>query len=423
MKHRGFQLVLLAASMAAAGYVRTVTSPLQESMALDLALSDNQMAILQGSAIGIPVALTAIPLGILIDRMSRVRLLAVLIAFSMIGSVLTAVAASFSVLAIARAIAGVTALAILPVVFSLIADLYEPAQRGRATTTAVIGQVAGNSLAFALGGALLVMAGPAPTGWRSAMLWSVSPLAIVLLLTICLREPPRTERAVRNPTLQQVWHELRHYRATFFSLAAGVILVETAVGAMLIWSAPMLSRLFDLRADDVGEIMAFGMLLSGILGPIIGGTLADICQRGGGPRRTANTLFGLALLSIPTTLFGIVPGVAPTSVLLVMSMTLMLAVAVMGMTLLTIVLPNELRGLCISALMAGIMLFGLAVAPLAVSVLSGAIGGAPMIGVALSIVCAGAGVLAAVTFALGRRHLSRSVACSNNAEAASVPAA
>lgn len=116
--------------MAAAGYVRTVTSPLQESMALDLALSDNQMAILQGSVIGIPIALTAIPLGILIDRMSRVRLLAALVALSMIGSVLTAVAVSFGVLVIARAIAGVSALAILPVVFSLIADLYEPAQRG-----------------------------------------------------------------------------------------------------------------------------------------------------------------------------------------------------------------------------------------------------------------------------------------------------
>lgn len=255
------------------------------------------------------------------------------------------------------------------------------------------------------------------------MLWSVSPLLIVLLLTICLREPPRTERAVQNPTLQQVWHELRHYRAMFFSLAAGVILVETAVGAMLIWSAPMLSRLFALPADDIGEIMALGMLLSGVLGPIIGGTLADICQRGGGPRRTANTLFGLALLSIPTTLFGIVSGVGPASVLLVMSMTLMLAIAVMGMTLLTIVLPNELRGLCISALMAGIMLFGLAVAPLAVSVLSGAIGGAAMIGVALSIVCAGAGLLAAITLAIGKRHFPRSVDGSNNAEAASVPAA
>lgn len=407
--------------MAAAGYVRTVTSPLQESMALDLGLSDNQMAILQGSVIGIPVALTAVPLGLLIDRMSRARLLAILVAFSMIGSVLTGVATNFIVLVIARAIAGVSALAILPVVFSLIADLYEPARRGRATTIAVIGQVGGNSLAFALGGTLLVMAGPDSSAWRTAMLWSVAPILGVLVFTWFLCEPSRTERAVQNPTLRQVWHELRHYRAKFFSIAAGVILVETAVGAMLIWSAPMLSRMFALPADDIGQIMALGMLLSGVLGPFIGGMLADLCHRGGGPRRTANALLALAILSIPTTLFGTVSAVAPGSALLVVSMTMMLAIAVMGMTLLTIVLPNELRGLCMSALMAGIMLFGLAVAPLAVSALSGHIGGASMIGVALSIVCASAAMLAALTFAVGRHHFPRLVAGSERAEAASVP--
>lgn len=422
MKHRTSQLVLLAAAMAAAGYVRTVTSPLQESMALDLALSDNQMAVLQGSVIGIPVALSAVPLGMLIDRMSRVRLLAILVAASMMGSVLTAVAPGFTVLAVARAIAGVTALAILPVVFSLVADLYEPELRGRATTTAVIGQVIGNSAAFALGGTLLVMAGPSPGGWRTAMLWSVAPVLGVLALTLFLREPPRTERAIENPGPLQVWHELRHYRAMFVSIAAGVILVETAVGAMLIWSAPMLSRMFALPPDDIGEIMAFGMLLSGVLGPFMGGMLADVCHRRGGPRRSANVLFGLALLSIPTALFGMVSAVGSASVLLVGSMTMMLAIAVMGMTLLTIVLPNELRGLCMSVLMAGIMLFGLAAAPLAVSVLSGQIGGASMIGVALSIVCAGAGVLAALAFALGRRHFPAMAAGDERAGAASVPA-
>lgn len=421
LRHRAFQLALLAVAMAQAGYVRTVTSPLQESMALDLALSDNQMAILQGSVIGIPVALTAIPLGILVDRTSRVRLVAALIAFSLLGSLLTAAATQFAVLMIARAIAGVTALAILPVVFSLIADLYEPALRGRATTTAVVGQVAGNSLAFALGGALLVMAGPDPGGWRSAMFWSAAPLFGVLLLTLFLREPPRGERAMTNPTLRRVWQELYHYRGMFICIAAGVILVETAVGAMLIWSAPMLSRSFALPADDIGWIMALGMLLSGVLGPFIGGTLADICHRSGGPRRTANTLLALALLSLPTTLFGLVSGVASTSVLLVVSMTMMLAIAIMGMTLLTIVLPNEIRGLCMSVLMAGIMLLGLAGAPLAVSALSGQIGGAPMLGQALSIVCAGSAALAAFTFAIGRRHLPLSTASSAAPATNSVP--
>ena len=93
------------------------------------------------------------------------------------------------------------------------------------------------------------------------------------------------------------------------------------------------------------------------------------------------------------------------SAVLLVAMTLMLAVAIMGMTLFTIVIPNELRGLCMSALMAAILFCALAVAPVTVSLISGAIGGLSKIGTALSLVCVAAGLLAAVTFAIGRRHL------------------
>src|SRR5207249_1508965 len=75
---RGYQLLLLAAAMAAGGYVRTAISPLQETMRIALSMSDNQMALLQGPVIGIPITLAAVPLGLLIDRYSRVRLLSVL---------------------------------------------------------------------------------------------------------------------------------------------------------------------------------------------------------------------------------------------------------------------------------------------------------------------------------------------------------
>jgi predicted MFS family arabinose efflux permease len=403
------QLLLLAAAMAAGGYVRTALSPLQEAMRLALSLTDNQMAVLQGPIIGVPVTLAAIPLGLLVDRCSRIRLLGALMAASVLGTLFTAFVSDFSLLLVARGIAGIAGVSVIPVVFSLLADLYPAAQRGRVTTVIVIGQVAGNAAAFSLGGLLLAMAGSTPDGWRFAMLWMVAPLVSIALLTLALREPPRTGLAIGNPSMRQIWSELRHYRAVISVLVVGVVLVETAVGAMLIWGAPMLSRNFDLPPDDVGSIMAVGMLVSGILGPLLGGGLADLGHRRGGPRRTTAVLCWLSLLSVPPGMFAFVPGVAIASVLLVTAMTMMLAIAVMGMTLFTIVIPNELRGLCMSVLMAAILFFALAVAPLAVSLLSGAIGGAAMIGVSLSIICVTTGFGAALTFALGRRYLPKAV--------------
>jgi len=100
------------------------------------------------------------------------------------------------------------------------------------------------------------------------------------------------------------------------------------------------------------------------------------------------------------------PTVMVTSGLLTLSMTLIIAVATMGMALFTIVIPNELRGLCMAVLTAAILLFALAVAPLAVSVLSDFLGGMTTISRALSIVCVAAAVLAATAFALASNFLA-----------------
>src|SRR5204862_8020844 len=128
-------------------------------------------------------------------------------------------------------------------------------------------------------------------------------------------------------------------------------------------------------------------------------------QRTGGPRRTVSVLSGLAFLGVPAALFSLAPSVTSAAALLLADMTIMLAVAVMGMTLFTIVIPNEIRGLCMSAFVAANLLFVFAVAPVIVSLLSGAMGGLAMIGAALSIVCGVSAALAGATFAFGRQTL------------------
>src|SRR5690242_9961506 len=84
------QLVVLATSVWAVCYGRALVSPLQEAMSLDLALSDNRMALLQGPAVAIPIALGSIPLGLMLDRYVRARLCTILILLNLIACILTA---------------------------------------------------------------------------------------------------------------------------------------------------------------------------------------------------------------------------------------------------------------------------------------------------------------------------------------------
>jgi MFS family permease len=401
------QLFLLTTAMAAAGYSRATVIPLQEVMRVSLVLTDNQMAVLQGPTIGIPMLLVAFPLGLLIDRTRRSVLLRILMGLTFLGSIATAFAATFPLLLLARTLTGIAALSVLPVVMSLLADQFSVRTLGRATTVVIVGQVIGNALAFALGGKLVVVGG----SWAWAMFWLSVGLLPVALLMLCLREPSRVKLEGRQTmSWVGIWGTLQRLGVSALLLSIGIVLAELAIGALVIWAIPMLSRQYSLQPDRAGALMAAGMLASGILGPVAGGTLADCGQRGGGAFRCAMLLAGLSCLCIPLACFAFVQSPTYAGAMLTASLMVMLAIAVMGMTLFTAVIPTEVRGFFVSFLVAGQVLFALAIGPPAVSLLAGVLGGLQTIGMSLSIVCIGAASSAACAFIFCARGL-RFTAC------------
>lgn len=402
---RNLQFLLLIIAATTAAYARFSISPLQEAMRSALSLSDNQMALLQGPALALPMVMAAIPLGLLIDRYSRVRLLLIFAVLDTSGSILTALASSFTLLLIARGLVGLAVAAISTTAFSLLADLYAPAERGRASMIVIVGQYGGMSAAFALGGALLARPNAGHDSWRWAMLWLTGPMMAVMFLMLAMREPSRTGLVINKPSARQSFSELWLYRGVIAPLLMGLVMAEMEILAVLTWAAPTLSRNFAVSTERVGAIMAIGLMVSGAVGPIAGGFLADLCQRAGGPRRTMSMLGWLAILAVPTGLFAVVPGVVPASVLLVTYLMLLGGSLVIGIALFTVVIPNELRGLCMSTLAGAQVLFGVALAPMMVSLLSGILGGPDMIGRALALVCVTISILAAATFMVGRRFL------------------
>ncbi len=406
---RNLQFCLLIIATMAGIFARSTLSPLQETMRIVLTLSDNRMALLQGPALALPMLVVAVPLGLAIDRYSRVRLLLLFAVLDVVGSILTATASGFLALLLARCLVGMTATAISTTAYSLLADLYAPAARGRASMLLAVGQFAGVAAAFALGGELIAQAPLNPSGWRWAMLWLTAPLLPVVLLMLAMREPPRTGTTLQNPSARETIVELWRYRAVAAPLLISIVMIESVLVSVLVWAAPTLSRSFALAPNRIGAIMATGLMLSGLMGPIAGGLLADVCQRSGGPRRTIQILSGVAWLSAPLCLFALSPSVVAASGVLVALMTVESAILVMGTTLFTIVVPNELRGLCMALLAGSSALFG-ALAPLLVSQLSGVLGGPAMLGKALTLICLTAMLMGAGMFTFGIQSFPRTAA-------------
>jgi MFS family permease len=407
---RIFQLFLVAAAAWATTFARFTLGPLQEAMRVDLAMSDNQMALLQGPALAVPLALGAIPLGLLVDRYSRVRLFVLFAALTLVASVMTALASSLSVLVAARALLGVAVAGILVAAYSVVADLYPPEQRGRATMVVALGEIGGAPASFAIGGSLLAMANVGPAGWRWALLRMCILLPPVLLLLLLLREPARVGGAVQRAPLGKVWPELWRYRSVLVPLLLARVMVWIADGAVLVWAAPAFARSFALPPDRIGAIVGTALLVSGILGPVLGGPLADLCQRTGGPRCTLVTLGGLALLSAPAALFAVMPSPALAGILLTVFLTIGFTISTAAITFGTIVIPGELRGLYLAVTITGASVFCFGAAPVVISVLSGVLGGPTTIGKALTLVCAATSLLGSAVFIFGRQYFPRTTA-------------
>src|SRR6185437_6566219 len=101
------QLFLLTVVAMGGIYARSAIGPLQESLRNALSLSDIQMAVLQGPALAFPLLVAAVPLGLAIDRHSRVRLLTVATCLNCLAMLISPLCPRFPVLLAARCIVGI----------------------------------------------------------------------------------------------------------------------------------------------------------------------------------------------------------------------------------------------------------------------------------------------------------------------------
>ena len=409
VSRRSTQLIVLTAVMGAALFARAALGPLQETIRLSLTLTDTQVAILQGPALSIPIVIGAFPLGFIVDRFSRARLLVLLAACTACGVLGSAFAPNFETLLAARSIIGLSAPATWMACTSVLSDLYAPDQRGRANMCIILGQAVGNGFAFILGGALLGLFQTGTDQWRYVLFGQAVPVMLALFLTIFLKEPNRTERFVENPSVVQALRELWAYRRVVVPVLLGISLLGVADGGAITWVAPVFVRTFSMSAGHAGALVGIALLVSGILGPLFGGVIADMCQHSSGPARTAAALAVGALMSVFTAPFASAGSIRIAIVLFVAFMALGVALTVGGTTLLTVIIPNELRGLCAAVISVMYQLLGFAVAPLAVTEVSQRFAGPKSIGIALVVVGTAASLLSALSFLLGRRSIGMSL--------------
>jgi MFS family permease len=400
-------LLALALAMAVGFTMMGSFGTVQEGAKAELHLSDYTLSLIQGLSAALPLAVFSIPIGILVDRYNRVRMMIALALVWTLGTVLTAFAQ------VARMLTGIGTTGALTAALSLCADFCVPTQRGRAMLVVNLGKSLGIALALGLSGALfgLFAHGGAPSWFAGMMPWRSVHLGLAVISVIAilplflLREPARQEVAAgTHAPFKIVAGELWARRVFLIPLFIGQISVVMADAAAGIWVSPVLSRNFHLQPDQFAGWMGTLLFGSGVVGAIVGGLSADRGQKSG---RRGGLLIGAivaAAVGVPAALFPIMPSVPLFGVAVGLLVTCGAVTGVVTSVALTVLIPNELRGLCIGAFIAIAGLIGYGLAPTLVAAASGMLGGEAHLAQGLAIVGVVTSAISVVAFTMAMRR-------------------
>ena len=413
-------LLIIALAIAVGFNAMQSFGIMAESAKREMGLSDTALALIQGGGAALPLLLFSIPIGIWVDRGNRVRLLLLMGLIWTVGCFVTAAASGAASLFVGRMLTGIGTTGALTAALSLSADLCLPDQRGRGMLIATLGKNLGTAAGFALAGWLLgfFARSGAPdwfgevTAWRSAQ-WALGfGSAILLLPMLLLREPARHEvEAGPHAPFKVVASELWQRRAFLIPLFVGQTSVVMADAAAGIWASPVLERNYGLQPAEFGSWLGAIVLITGIIGAVIGGFAADWGQKSG---RRGGLLIGAilaAIVGVPAALFPIMPSATGFGVMIFL---LVLAGTVTGLitsVALTVLLPNELRGLSIGAFIAIAGLIGFGLAPTMVTGVSQLLGGEAHLALSLAIVGVVVSIVSVAGFVLAMKRAPATATC------------
>jgi MFS family permease len=376
----------------------TLSALLIEPMKRDLALSDVQIGLVQGTAYGVAYGLSSVPMGRLIDVGRRTRLMTAGVLVWSAALVGMALAHRVVGLMGCRVILGMTTALLIPASISLVSDLFPPQARSVAASLFAAGQACGQALGVLAGGLVFdalgrfIAAHPRSLGglppWRLLYLGASALCLVLVPLLAAMPEPARRERVADARTWRSAATALWAYRGFIVPLIAALVFGMIASQAASTWTAPVLMRRFGQSPGQFAGWLSAVTLGGGIAGALAGGRLAELGRRRGGARGVLLPPAVVAVASVPLALFALAPTLPLFAVMLALTLFCSGLIPTVGMIAFTLNLPNEIRGLGIGTYVMAAALFGMGVAPAVIALVSQALGGEPMLGDAIALVAA-----------------------------------
>lgn len=263
----------------------------QELFKAEFHLSDTQVGLATGLSYGVFYALVGLPLGFVIDRTNRSRLLGALVAIWSGVTMLCALAGQFWHLAVSRAIVGAAESGGSPTSLSILSDLYPPEKRATVSSIFFAGAGVGGIVSFLVGGYIAQH-----FGWRAVFFVYGAPgLLLAALIWLTVPEPKR--RAITDTSVARgFWTTARGLiqDRALLPVYCGSVLYTLSMSGVGSWMVPYLMRVHHLPVATAGVTVALAFGLLATLGSIGFGFASDWFER----KRKGGMLTALAIAAL-----------------------------------------------------------------------------------------------------------------------------
>ena len=300
---------------------RQILSLMIEPIKADLMLSDTQFSLLQGLAFSLFYAFMGVPIAALADKKSRVKIIAVGIAFWSLATAACGLSKNFIQMFLARLSVGAGEAALSPAFYSIVADLFPKHKLGRALGVYAIGAFIGSGLAFLIGGYVigllkdvsfvtLPVIGEIKTWQLTFMIVGLPGVLLALLMILTVREPERkglkmdANGVAVKASFKNSIGFIKTHKKTFFCHFIGFSFYTMMLYSLLGWAPAYYMRHFGLDASQTGYILGSIILVANTSGALFCGWLIDFfSKRGYSDAAIRAGAIGCAALIIPSVLF------------------------------------------------------------------------------------------------------------------------
>ena len=383
----GWFLVAMLTTAYVLSYIdRSIIGLLIEPIKADLDLTDADIGWILGPAFGLIYVLAGLPLGWLVDRKRRTRIVAFGIIVWSLATAFCGLARNFWQLFLARMTVGAGEAVLSPSAMSMISDSFPPERRGKPIAVYVGALSVGAAIASLIGGgvtqwakttdniAIPVLGELAP--WQLTFFAVGLPGLILAVVFFALKEPPRRATEIRDgeellgnemkDALGYVGRNIGPY-AGFISLACVMTICAYSQGFL----PSVFNRTWGWETEHYAYVNAVVLLLSGPPAVFGAGWLSDRWAQAGRDDAPLRLLVIGFLVMIPT---AILPMFMPTGelafVFLFFNTSAIGIITAMALNALLAITPSQVRGQITALYYIVISLSGLFLGPSTVGYLS-----------------------------------------------------